>query len=73
MAEEQLTPDQRRARTRMEKDPDFYKKIGSKGGKNNKTKFNSESAKAAVEARWAKKRAEQSQKGKNDEHGTEAT
>lgn len=66
MAEE-LTPDQRRAQTRLAKNPNFYKEIGSKGGKNNKTKFNSDTAKAAVAARWAKKRAEQSQKGNDNE------
>lgn len=61
----ELTPDQRRAQTRMKKDPDFYKKIGSKGGKNNPKKFNSDSGKAAVQARWAKYREQQSQKGES--------
>lgn len=59
-----LTPDQRRARTRKEKyGEDFYKKIGSKGGKNNPNKFNSDSGKAAVQARWAKHREAQAKKG----------
>jgi hypothetical protein len=61
---EELTPDQRRARTRLEKNPNFYKEIGAKGGKNNKTKFNSERGKAAVEARWKKHREQQSKKEK---------
>lgn len=64
----ELTPDQRRAQTRKEKyGEDFYKKIGSKGGKNNKkTTYNSESGRAAVNARWAKHRAEQSKKEKGE-------
>lgn len=67
MTDSNLTPDQRRAQTRMKNNPNFYKEIGSKGGKNNSTKFNSESAKAAVNARWQKHREKQAQKGKNDE------
>jgi general stress protein YciG len=67
MTDSKLTPDQRRAQTRLKNNPNFYKEIGSKGGKNNKTKFDSERAKAAVNARWAKHRAEQAQKGKKDE------
>jgi len=52
----------------MKNDPDFYKKIGSKGGKNNPKKFNSESGKAAVAARWAKHREKQAlKKGKSNE------
>lgn len=61
-----LTPDQRRAQTRMKNDPDFYKKIGRKGGKNNPKKFNSERGKAAVEARWAKHRERQANKEKGE-------
>ena len=68
MTDSELTPDQRRAQTRMKNDPDFYKKIGSKGGKNNPKKFNSESGKAAVAARWAKHREKQAlKKGKSNE------
>lgn len=52
-----LTPDQRRARTRKEKyGEDFYRKIGSKGGKNSPSQFTSQSGTKAVEARWAKYR-----------------
>lgn len=66
MAKE-LTPDQRRAQTRKEKyGDDFYKKIGSKGGKNNPKKFNSESGKAAINARWARHREQQSKKGNEE-------
>lgn len=33
---------------------DHFKKIGSKGGKNSTTKFNSDSAREAAQARWDK-------------------
>lgn len=44
---------------------DFYKKAGSAGGKKSTTKFNSDAAKKAVEARWAKYR-EQKEKEKGN-------
>lgn len=46
---------------------DHFKKIGQKGGQNNPLKFNSETAKAAAERRWAKHRAEQSKEKKGEQ------
>lgn len=40
------------ATTKANHGEDHYKKIGSKGGNNSPTKFNSESASAAAKARW---------------------
>ncbi len=43
--------------TLLKRDPDHFKKAGSKGGKNSTNrpfKGNSERARAAVNARWAK-------------------
>lgn len=38
--------------TKAKHGEDHYKKIGSKGGVNSPTKFNSESAKKAARIRW---------------------
>lgn len=45
---------------------DVFRKAGKKGGNNNPNKFNSDSGKAAVNARWAKHRAEQAKKEKGE-------
>jgi len=48
--------------------PNHYKEIGSKGGKLSGTRFDSTTAKKAVEARWKKYREEKAKnKGETDE------
>lgn len=61
------TPDRiRQVKTTKEKHgPNYYKKIGHDGGILSTTKFDSESAKAAANARWEKER--QKNKGNNDQ------
>lgn len=60
------TPDRvRQVKTTREKHgDDHYQKIGKKGGDNSPTKFTPESGRKAIEARWAKHRAEQEAKAK---------
>lgn len=54
----ELTPDQRRAQTKKKKyGADYFEKLGKKGGQNTPSKFNSESGKAAINARWERHRA----------------
>ena len=45
---------------------DVFVKGGRKGGQNSPTKFNSERGKAAINARWARKRAEQAKDQKGE-------
>jgi hypothetical protein len=54
--------------TRKNQGADFYKRIGSKGGQHSKTKFNSDTGRAAVLARWEKYRLEQYKKLRKAEH-----
>lgn len=64
-----LTPDrQKQVETAKQRyGEDFYKRIGSRGGKKTPTKFNSESGRKAVEARWAKYREAQAKKREKGE------
>ncbi len=65
----ELTPDQRRSQTRKERyGEDFYRKIGKKGGDNNKSNT-SEKGRAAANLRWERIRAEKSKKKKGDHNG----
>lgn len=54
------------AKTKKRHGDDVFVRAGKKGGKNTPTKFNSESAKAAVNKRWAKHREEQAKLRKEE-------
>jgi len=55
----QLTPGEKRRNTNLAKDPDFYKKLGKKGGAKSPVRpfADKDKARAAVNKRWAQRKA----------------